>query len=565
MSDTPILRALSVAVGIADSAPDGELLRRFAEAEDRTAFELVVRRHAELVWGVCRAALPRDPHAAEDAFQATFLILARKAAAVREGSAAGWLFRVARNVAVRARGRAARQDMRPLPDSLATASESVEEEATRREVVPVVAEEVDRLTATLRDPVVLCFFEGHTHAEAAERLGWPIGTVASRLARAKDVLRGRLTRRGVVLPAAGLGAIFTTTPVVTAAHVQTMLAVATGPADLIPPTVLSLTQGVLSAMRFTKIKSVAALVAIALGISVALAAAFDRNPQPPDAPPVPLPKPVEAPANAGVEKPDNEKRLKALQGKWRTVSDAMSAEVVAADPFRIHDVERLMRIVVTVVKDKMTTEDGEPADKFITEIRFPVDGGPQALDFITIDGPKEEIGTIQPAIYRLDGDRLTLCSRNLEHLKKGRPTAFRTDETQSLDVLERVSDEKLELKALAGEWAGRKFVIDDEEVTPDKDAKPKWIIDGAGVTFGGTGEPGEKATIKLDPNPDPPTIDLTVTRGGRTLRLVGIYSRQDDRLTVCLRDPQAKDTGRPTVLFPDDDVLYYQLERVAKK
>ena len=204
MSESPIFRALSVAVGAADTSPDGELLRRFAEAADRTAFELVVRRHAELVWGVCRAALPRDPHAAEDAFQATFLILARKAASVRDGSAAGWLFRVARNVAVRARGRAARQDMRPLPDALATASDSAENEAARSEAIPAVAEEVDRLAAKLREAVVLCFFEGHTHAEAAVRLGWPIGTVASRLAKAKDLLRERLTRRGIALSAGGL-------------------------------------------------------------------------------------------------------------------------------------------------------------------------------------------------------------------------------------------------------------------------------------------------------------------------------------------------------------------------
>src|SRR5262245_4302155 len=192
MSQTPILRSLFATIGT-DTTSDAELLRRFADADDRTAFELVVRRHAELVWGVCRAALARDLHAAEDAFQATFLILARKAGAIREGSAAGWLFRVARNVAVRA---CARPEASPLPDTLAMTGVSVEDEVARREVAPVVAEEVDRLAASLRDPVVLCFFEGHTHAEAAARLGWPIGTVASRLARAKDILRARLSRRG---------------------------------------------------------------------------------------------------------------------------------------------------------------------------------------------------------------------------------------------------------------------------------------------------------------------------------------------------------------------------------
>src|SRR5215471_13048088 len=122
MVDTPILRALSAAVGATDTAPDAELLRRFAEANDRSAFELVVRRHAELVWNVCCSALPRDLHAAEDAFQATFLALARRASAIRDASAAGWLFRVARNASARARARIAQRKTEPLPDALASAA-----------------------------------------------------------------------------------------------------------------------------------------------------------------------------------------------------------------------------------------------------------------------------------------------------------------------------------------------------------------------------------------------------------------------------------------------------------
>ncbi|MBX9578721.1 MAG: hypothetical protein K2X87_00290, partial [Gemmataceae bacterium] len=90
MTDTPILRTLSAAVGAGDPASDAELLVRYARTADGTAFELLVRRHAGTVWAVCRAALPRDRHAAEDAFQATFLALARKAGSVRGATAAGW-------------------------------------------------------------------------------------------------------------------------------------------------------------------------------------------------------------------------------------------------------------------------------------------------------------------------------------------------------------------------------------------------------------------------------------------------------------------------------------------
>ena len=210
MSQMPLFRALSVAIR-ADPAPDAELLRRFVEANDRNAFELVVRRHAELVWNVCQAELRGDLHAAEDAFQATFLALARTAGRLRDKSAAGWLFQVARNAAARVRARAARQASQLLPDTLAAVSESVEEQASQREIAPLVAEEVSRLAAKFRDPVVLCFFEGHTQAEAAVRLGWPVGTVASRLARAKNLLRKRLARRGVVLSAASM-AVLATSP-----------------------------------------------------------------------------------------------------------------------------------------------------------------------------------------------------------------------------------------------------------------------------------------------------------------------------------------------------------------
>src|SRR5438067_12561232 len=113
MPDLPLYRALAAGADVA--APDAELLRRFVAERDGPAFELLVRRHAGLVWKVCRAVHPADAHAAEDAFQAAFLALARKAGSIREPSAAGWLFRVARHAAHRARTTAAKRRTEPLP------------------------------------------------------------------------------------------------------------------------------------------------------------------------------------------------------------------------------------------------------------------------------------------------------------------------------------------------------------------------------------------------------------------------------------------------------------------
>ena len=100
----------------------------------------------------------------------------------------------------------------------------------------------------------------------------------------------------------------------------------------------------------------------------------------------------------------------------------------------------------------------------------------------------------------------------------------------------------------------------------DKAAKPKWVIDGAGVQFAGAGELGERATLKLDPAPTPPTIELTVTQGpGKGTKLVGVYSRQENRFTVCFRAPKWNDVPPPTALVPSADVLYYTFERAPKK
>jgi RNA polymerase sigma factor (sigma-70 family) len=175
----------------AEPASDAALLARFAAAGDQAAFELLLWRHAALVLGVCRRVL-RDDHLAEDAFQATFLILSRKAGTVR-GSLAGWLHRVARRVAVRA---ARRRPTAELTDVPAPA------DAGDPELRRLLDEEIDRLPERFQLPVVLCYLDGRPTEEAARLLGVPRGTVLSRLATARARLAGRLSRRGVTLPAA---------------------------------------------------------------------------------------------------------------------------------------------------------------------------------------------------------------------------------------------------------------------------------------------------------------------------------------------------------------------------
>src|SRR5262245_57233946 len=192
------------AVQTARGLADGELLRRFVAASDEAAFAALVDRHGPRVLGVCRRAL-LDRHHAEDAFQATFLVLARKAASVRDpASLPGWLHRVACTIAAnarRARGRRQRHERGAAP----AAPVDTAAEVTWREVRTALDEELGRLPERYRGPLILCYLDGLTRDEAAGRLGLTPGCLHGRLERGRELLRGRLARRGLALSAA-LGA-----------------------------------------------------------------------------------------------------------------------------------------------------------------------------------------------------------------------------------------------------------------------------------------------------------------------------------------------------------------------
>jgi len=181
----------------AGGASDAQLLERFRAGHDDAAFRTLLQRHGPMVLGVCRRLL-RHEQDAEDAFQATFLVLVRKAASIANHQAVGsWLYGVAYRVALKARTRALRR--RTYEAKAVTRSMTdPQEELLWREVRPVLDEEVHRLPEKYRAPVVLCYLEGKPYAEAAQQLGCSKGTISLRLAEARERLRERLNRRGVV-------------------------------------------------------------------------------------------------------------------------------------------------------------------------------------------------------------------------------------------------------------------------------------------------------------------------------------------------------------------------------
>ena len=170
---------------------DGFLARSGEAAE--AAFEALVARHGPMVLDVCSNVL-RDSHDAQDAFQATFLVLASRAGSIRRRDAlAGWLLGVARRVALRSRTDLARR--RAYEGRAAEMKTDLQQD--RAESWPELHEEIGRLPERYREPVVLCYLEGLSTDAAALRLGCPEGTVLSRLSRARERLQGRLTRRGL--------------------------------------------------------------------------------------------------------------------------------------------------------------------------------------------------------------------------------------------------------------------------------------------------------------------------------------------------------------------------------
>jgi RNA polymerase sigma factor (sigma-70 family) len=207
----PFLHHLRHLIGAAPGAglTDGQLLERFLAERDETAVEVLVRRYGPLVFGVCRRVL-RNTHAAEDAFQATFLILIRKAPSLDRGKPLGsWLYTVAYRLALSARTQELRRQR--WEERAARYRPPVEGQApSPGDLVVALEEELHRLPARHRAPLVLCYLEGKTNEQAAAILGCPAGSMSARLAQARERLRQCLARRGFVAPAAGLATLAAT-------------------------------------------------------------------------------------------------------------------------------------------------------------------------------------------------------------------------------------------------------------------------------------------------------------------------------------------------------------------
>ena len=279
--------------GTAGGLSDRQLLERFAGGRDaaaEAAFEALVLRHGPMVMRVCRSTLGQEQADVHDAFQATFLVLVRKSQSIRRLDSVGsWLFGVASRVARRARAEAARRRSVERQGGLRSAASGDHggELSDRLDLDKVIQNEVERLPDHLRAVVVLCYWEGLTHDQAAARLGCPLGTVRSRVARARDLLRRRLNRRGLE-PVAGAMAAALRSPDVLKAKaleipgslvnstVQAAKQVAAGGslAHLTSQSVAELVRAVVGSMFMTKLRTLSGCLLLigagACGLTLAL-------------------------------------------------------------------------------------------------------------------------------------------------------------------------------------------------------------------------------------------------------------------------------------------------------
>ncbi len=330
-------------VGTIASLSDLLLLERFAYRRDEVAeiaFAELVERHGPMVLRVCRSELG-DGHEAEDAFQATFLVLASRARAIRRGDSVGsWLHGVALRVANRARWRAARRRYHERRHAEMTASAGAVHNGAHGppdDVGQVLHEEIGRLPEKYRNPVVLCYLEGLTHDQAADQLGWPVGTVRRRLAGARDRLHGRLTRRGVTPSFLAVGPMdsgmardlggsnISVTSRLAEATVCGALRVGSGqaaPSGIISAEVIALMKGASQTMTITKLIAMTAAVLTAglVTTAVGLLAYPGKSPGTPATPSQAKDREKPGPTDVVDRSPDDQ--LEAVLRQWDATIEA---------------------------------------------------------------------------------------------------------------------------------------------------------------------------------------------------------------------------------------------------
>jgi RNA polymerase sigma-70 factor (ECF subfamily) len=424
-------------VGTTAGLTDGQLLERFASGNDGRAFEALVVRHGPMVLRTCRRLLG-DDHDADDAFQATFFVLARRARSIRtRDGVAPWLRRVATRTATKLRVSGARRDAHgqryaSLLQSASPTRISGGPDPAQREVALVVREEIERLPSSYREPVILCFLDGLKCEEAAQELGRPVGTITVQLARARDRLRSSLQRRGVVAPAGLLAAGLATTADACPIKVSTSLTASTikaarvfaagraAASGVVPARAAAVAEGVLKNMFTTRaaVSGALALSTLCAGAGLAAWTSAHRNEENLAAVPAASRPPARADDNP--TKSDEEK----LQGTW----PALSIEGAGGKSEGKGSEADLFKLIITQKNIVFEGALGQNNGAAKGTIKLDATKHPKEMDMEIEQG--KLLG-----IYELDGDTLKICLNKLG--VDERPTEFTANDSRYVYVFQR--------------------------------------------------------------------------------------------------------------------------------
>jgi RNA polymerase sigma-70 factor (ECF subfamily) len=551
----PVLRFIRQikALDDAESTADEQLLAHFVAQHDEAAFAALVQRHGPMVLGVCRRVL-HHVHDAEDAYQATFLVLARKARSLSKPESLGnWLYGVAYRTALKAKAAAARRRARER-ESVALAVTDPVEEVIKREVRLVLDDELSRLPSKYRTPIVLCYLEGQTQEEAARTLGCPRKTVTTRLTRACARLRTRLLRRGATLSAGAFAAVLSQNaesaglplpPVDSTVQAATQFAAGKAAATrAVSAHAVALTKGVLTSMFVTKLKTMAVLLltitvaGASVGVWTYRALAEGQGAARAEDQPKPAAEDATKAQDAD-KKTDKDK----LQGTWVPVTVEFRGRKVSEQEIK----DKNFEMIFTGDKVTIPTSQGDTQ-----EVTYKLDPAkkPKHIDFlISKDEPSK-------AIYLLQGDTLKVCMP----MKEGdeRPTEFESKTGTSILLMElkkkpsptaedatkaQDADKKTDKEKLQGAWVPVAVVNGGRKISEDeiKDKNFEMVFTGDKVTIPAKDVTKQEVTYKLDPAKKPKHIDWMMPDN----RLAkGIYLLDGDTLKVCVSEQEGAE--RPT-------------------